>query len=157
MNNKIVVVKRDHLGVERIRYEGEVLWRTQDEILVEAYFGLEQGMMVDIPILRGDKFLETYFTTRWYNIYEIRDRREDHLKGWYCNITYPPEIGPDLISYSDLALDLAVYPNGRQVVLDEDEFEALELSPEFRQKALAGLAELQARFRAQFGQVGREG
>jgi hypothetical protein len=46
-----------------------------------------------------------------------------------------------------LALDLLVFPDGRQIVLDEDEFNALPLSEAERQSALAALAELQALFR----------
>ncbi len=35
----------------------------------------------------------------------------------------------DCLSYVDLALDLLVFPDGRQFVLDEDEFLKLDLSP----------------------------
>jgi len=77
-------------------------------------------------ILRGDRFLETYYAKYWYNIYEIRDKEDGNLKGWYCNVAYPAEISEELIAFSDLALDLVVYPDGRQVVLDEEEFQALK-------------------------------
>src|SRR3989304_8923631 len=97
VSNKITVVKQDHLGVEVIRYQGKVLMRTADEILIKAFFALEHAMMVDIPLLKGDKFLETYFTGHWYNIYEIHDRVSDHLKGWYCNVSYPAEISQSLV------------------------------------------------------------
>ena len=46
----------------------------------------------------------------------------------------------------DLALDLWVSANGVLTVLDEDEFEALELSSELRAGALEGLQELQELF-----------
>ncbi|MEX2144347.1 MAG: DUF402 domain-containing protein [Anaerolineales bacterium] len=153
MSKKIAVVKCNHLGVDVFHYEGEVLKRTEDEILIKAYFGLEQGLIVDIPINKGDKFLETYFARHWYNIYEIRDRANDCLKGWYCNVTYPPEIGVEQIVFSDLALDLVVYPDGRQVVLDNDEFQALNLVADVQHQALAALADLQNRFSVQFGKL----
>ena len=151
MSNKITIVKQDHLGVEVIRYQGQVLMRTAAEIMIEAFFALEHAMMVDIPLLKGDKFLETYFTGHWYNIYEIHDRVSDHLKGWYCNVSYPAEISQSLVVFRDLALDLVVLPDGRQVVLDEDEFHKLVLSPDDRNNALAGLAALQDRFKEKFG------
>lgn len=151
MSNKITVVKQDHLGVEVIRYQGQVLMRTAAEIMIEAFFALEHAMMVDIPLLKGDKFLETYFTGHWYNIYEIHDRVSDHLKGWYCNVSYPAEISQSLVAFRDLALDLVVLPDGCQVVLDEDEFHKLVLSPDDRNNALAGLAALQDRFKEKFG------
>ena len=151
MSNKITIVKQDHLGVEVIRYQGQVLMRTAAEIMIEAFFALEHAMMVDIPLLKGDKFLETYFTGHWYNIYEIHDRDSDHLKGWYCNVSYPAEISQSLVAFRDLALDLVVLPDGCQVVLDEDEFHKLVLSPDDRNNALAGLAALQDRFKEKFG------
>jgi len=151
VSNKITIVKQDHLGVEVIRYQGQVLMRTAAEIMIEAFFALEHAMMVDIPLLKGDKFLETYFTGHWYNIYEIHDRVSDHLKGWYCNVSYPAEISQSLVAFRDLALDLVVLPDGCQVVLDEDEFQKLVLSPDDRNNALAGLAALQDRFKEKFG------
>ena len=96
---------------------------------------------------QGDRFIETYYTDRWYNIFEVHDREDDRLKGWYCNIAKPAvmEAG-ERISYVDLALDLWVAPDGTQTVLDEDEFAALALDAETRSKALRGLEELQALF-----------
>jgi hypothetical protein len=43
-------------------------------------------------------------------------------------------------------LDLWVSVNGRQTVLDEDEFEALQLNDELRAGALQGLDELKQLF-----------
>jgi protein associated with RNAse G/E len=79
----------------------------------------------------------------WFNIYEIHDRDTDEIKCWYCNVTRPAEIGHDSIAYDDLALDLLVYPDGRQLVLDEDEFLSLNLSSVDAQRARSGLAQLQ--------------
>jgi hypothetical protein len=95
-----------------------------------------------MPLRRGDRFLETYFTDRWYNIYEIHAREDDSLRGWYCNVGKPALLDGDCLSYVDLALDLLVFPDGRQVVLDEDEFLSLELSIADRRQALAALEEL---------------
>jgi len=147
----ITIIKRNHIGAEVVRYAGKVLRRSQDEILIEAAFSLETGMLVDVPIRRGDRFLETYYAKYWYNIYEIRDKEDGNLKGWYCNVAYPAEISEELIAFSDLALDLVVYPDGRQVVLDEDEFQALELLPDIKAQARAGLAQLQQLFRDKLG------
>ena len=54
-------------------------------------------------------------------------------------MTRPVEFKDDHIAYDDLALNLLVYPDGKQLVLDRDDFEALEL-PSFDCKmAEAGL------------------
>jgi hypothetical protein len=51
------------------------------------------------------------------------------------------------IEFDDLALDLLVYPDGRQCILDRDEFRALRINGHERRLALEGLAELQAIFK----------
>jgi protein associated with RNAse G/E len=51
-----------------------------------------------------------------------------------------------MLSYVDLALDLWVAADGKQSILDEAEFNELDLDPETRRQALAALAELQAHF-----------
>ena len=51
-----------------------------------------------------------------------------------------------MLSYIDLSLDLLVFPDGRQVVLDEDEFAELEIEDEVRNQARLALQELQAIF-----------
>jgi len=97
---------------------------------------------------RGDRFRERYFTNRWYNILEIHDRDSDQVKAWYCNIAEPAVISADQVTFMDLALDLIVYPGGRQKVLDEDEFTLLELDESHTHKAWAALDEVQRLFAA---------
>ena len=58
----------------------------------------------------------------------------------------PAEIGEHDILFGDLALDLIVYPDGRQEELDLDEFDDLEISKELRKKALVGWDELRQLF-----------
>jgi hypothetical protein len=146
MKPDVQIIKRDHLGKEVIRYQGELLERGVNQILLQAAFGLENVKLVDIPLAIGDVFLETYYSDHWYNIYEIHAKGDNKLKGWYCNVSYPAEIGKDTVIFRDLALDLLVYPDGRQVVLDEDEFAALDISEQDKVMALAGLAELRRTF-----------
>jgi hypothetical protein len=51
------------------------------------------------------------------------------------------------LAYDDLALDLLVYPDGRQLVLDEDEFQGITISTEERRCALKALRELRRLFK----------
>lgn len=151
MSNKITVVKYSPYGEEKIRYPAEVLERQGDErIVVEARFSPTEIQVGGLKLEVGDRFVESYSSKDWFNIYEVHGVRDDKLKGWYCNVSYPAEIGRDLVSYRDLALDLVVLPDGRQEVLDEDEFEALELAADVKATAREGLAELQQRFRERF-------
>ena len=147
MKPTITVIKRDPLGQEIIRYAGEVLHREAQAITLEACFNHADVQVMQTTLKQGDRFIETYYTDRWYNIYEIHDLENNRLKGWYCNVARPAVIeAENVISYVDLALDLWVAPDGRQTVLDEDEFAALDLDVETRTRARAALEELQAHF-----------
>ncbi len=142
----LVVIKLDPRGNEKWRYSGRTMDRTKNGLLLEAFFNRHNLPFHEIVLEKGDRFLEAYYFDRWYNIFEIHNHLDDSLKGWYCNITEPAEILDGAVSYMDLAIDLLVYPDGRQLVLDMDEFAALELTDYQRHKALDALKELQHLF-----------
>lgn len=143
----ITVVKRNLQGKETWRYTGRLLKHEGNVLSVEAFFDRRDMPFQGIVLKRGDRFVETYYTTRWYNVFEIYDRDNGSQKGWYCNICYPAVLeSKDVISYVDLALDLWVTPDGHQVVLDEVEFAALNLDTKAQREARTALAELQAAF-----------
>ncbi len=154
----VTVIKRDEKGRETWRYTGEVLQQSNNHIALEAFFDRDDRELHGMPLCRGDRFVETYYFDRWYNIFEIHSREDDSLRGWYCNIGKPVRLegtnisGGPVISYIDLALDLLVFPNGKQVVLDKEEFANLTLSPQERATALAALSDLQTRFKTQIFQ-----
>jgi predicted RNA-binding protein associated with RNAse of E/G family len=146
----ILVLKLNAAREEVWRYDGRILDRTADSIRLEAFFNGGSRPFHGINLINGDRFIETYYFDRWYNIYEIHDRETDALKGWYCNVSYPAEFEDGQVSYVDLALDLLVYPDGRQLVLDEDEFAELTLSITDVNMARSALAELQHIFYRNF-------
>jgi Protein of unknown function (DUF402). len=147
MKPLITVIKRNLEGQEVMRYTGDILHQEQRTITLEAKFNHADVTINHTILRRGDRFIEKYYTDRWYNIFEIHDREDDRLKGWYCNIGKPAVVeAENRISYVDLALDLWVAPDGAQTVLDEDEFAALDLDTETRSRARAALEELQKRF-----------
>jgi len=145
-SGEITVLKYNPQGEVTWQYSGQVLEKTETQVRLQAYFNHKDEIYHGMPLQTGDRFIETYYTDRWYNIFEIHARQDDHLRGWYCNIGLPAKMDGNTLSYVDLALDLLVFPDGRQIVLDEDEFAALEISPQIRQQARSALAELQARF-----------
>jgi uncharacterized protein len=142
----ITVIKLNLERNETWRYSGKVLQKLDDRIILQAHFNRPDTAFHGILLKNGDRFVETFFERRWYNIFEIHDRDDDHLKGWYCNISYPPQIGEQTVAYVDLALDLLVYPDGRQLILDEDEFEVLPLKISDQDQAKRALKELQILF-----------
>lgn len=128
------------------QYDSKVLRRDENSITVEAFFNRDDMPFQEIVLKRNDRFVETFYTDKWYNIFEIYDRDDGRLKGWYCNITKPAVIEDSHVSYVDLALDLWVSTNGTRKVLDEDELEELGLDEVTKQKAFAGLRELEGYF-----------
>ncbi len=144
--NSITVIKCDYKGKETWRYQGQLIKRGLHFIRLEAYFDLPTVILHGMELCKGDRFLETYYDNRWYNIYKIYDHQDGHFKGWYCNIGYPATFENQTITYRDLALDLIIFPDGYQIVLDEDEFSTLPLSERERRKALFVLGKLQTSF-----------
>jgi hypothetical protein len=128
------------------QYDGVELARNETSVTVEAFFNRDDLPFQEIVLKRNDRFVETFFTDKWYNIFEIYDRDDGSLKGWYCNLTKPAAIDAESVAYVDLALDLWVSADGRRKVLDEDELDELGLDEEMRAKVFAGLHELEEYF-----------
>jgi predicted RNA-binding protein associated with RNAse of E/G family len=138
----ITVHKLNAAGQEVWQYPGTVLDRNDSRVTLEARFDREDIELEGLHLRTGDRFLETFYNDRWYNIFAVFDVNDDHLKGWYCNITRPARIIDNHVYADDLALDLVVTPDGEMQVLDVDEFTALQLTPEDRQLAMNALEEL---------------
>jgi uncharacterized protein len=143
---QIKVQKKNPAGEVLIEYEGDEIGRAENSITLEALFTRDDMPFMDVTFKKGDRFVEYYYSDRWYNIFVIYDRDDGKIKGWYCNVGMPAVIEDDIVSYIDLALDLWVSVDGKQTVLDEDEFEMLELTDELRAKALSGLNDVKIFF-----------
>jgi predicted RNA-binding protein associated with RNAse of E/G family len=145
--SRMKILKKNLVDEVTWQYEGTELNRDENSITIEALFNRDDLPFQDIVLKRNDRFVETFYTDKWFNIFEIYDRDDGKLKGWYCNIGKPAVIGKDFISYVDLALDLWVSADGKQTVLDEDELAELNLSVDLKQKVDEGLKELQQLFK----------
>lgn len=143
---RIRVQKKNLEGEVTYQYEGTLLRQEEHCIVLEAFFDRADLPFLDVVFKTGDRFVEYYYTERWYNLFAIYDRDDGNLKGWYCNIGKPAVFKDGIVSYIDLALDLWVSTGGQQTVLDEDEFEALELEEEQKAEALKGLDGLKQLF-----------
>lgn len=108
----------------RFSYPVEVLRWRPCHVIVSGVFGPEvEGRS---PIFRpGDVTAEFFWRDRWWNV--IAGYRPDSgaLTGYYCNVAKTPrwraEPAP-VIAYTDLDLDIIVFPDGRYELHDEDEF-----------------------------------
>jgi len=141
--NQEVTVTKYKLGKTRpFSYKGRVLEQTAEKVTIEAFFNINDKPFHGVVFRRGDRFVETYYSKRWYNIFEIHDVDTDLLKCWYCNVAEPAVFEPEDIWFIDMELDLLVYPDGSFLVLDEDELEAAELPENVKKQALEGLKQL---------------
>lgn len=141
----MIIHKLDYANRETWRYTGKILERGTTWVCIEAYFNRDDSDDGYVIWRRGDRFVEWFYTDRWYNIFEIHDVFEDRLKGWYCNLTRPTIIDADDIYWSDLALDLWIDPSGQVQLLDESELATLPIDIATREQIWQAVAELHAR------------
>jgi uncharacterized protein len=140
---QVTVYKLNENGAVVWQYPAAVLKRTQSSVRLEAFFNRDDLDLGFTTFKRGDRFVETFYSSRWYNVFAVYDVVNGNLKGWYCNICRPAHIQDTAVRCEDLALDLWVPVAGEMCVLDEDEFEELRLDVDERQNCLAALQELQ--------------
>ncbi|MCS6939034.1 MAG: DUF402 domain-containing protein [Roseiflexus sp.] len=141
--SEVVVRKLNAAGEETYRWTGRLLARTPNSITLEAFFNRYDRLDLGYAVLeRGDRFIEHFYSDRWYNVFEIHAAGSDALRGWYCNLTRPARFADSEVVHEDLALDVWVGADGTTLVLDEEEFDALPLSEEERKAARAALTEL---------------
>ena len=138
----LTIHKLDENGLEVWNYTGTVLQRDESKIQIEARYNFRDKDLGKIQLRYGDRFLETHYADRWYNVFVIFDGESHHFKAWYCNITRPAAFDGDHIYAEDLALDLLVYPDLTWEILDEDEFEGLALGEDERQQARRAIKQL---------------
>lgn len=135
MMTTITIVKQNHRGERVWDYPGEVVERTDAWVCIRAPFSGSADRDLGYVVFRvSDIFYEWHYADRWYNVFKIMDGSGE-LKGWYCNVTRPAVISDDSVCADDLALDVFVYPNRAILVLDEDEFAALDLPADERRAA----------------------
>ncbi|MCY3798191.1 MAG: DUF402 domain-containing protein [Chloroflexi bacterium] len=131
----ITVIKRDARGEDELSYQAVLREVNEEFICVDAQFALADRDLGYIKLRRGDHFREWFYQDRWFNIFRVADGETNSLKGWYCNITRPPILGARQIAAEDLCLDVFVYPDGRTLLLDEEDFAKLKLAKHEVQKA----------------------
>lgn len=140
----LTVHKCNHAGEIVLSYHGEVLDGGPGWVCLRAPFERDDVDLGFVVLRQGDVFTEWFFSDRWYNIFQVEDVDTGVLKGWYCNITRPANITQASVSADDLQLDVFVTANGTILLLDEDEFSALDLSADERMEALRAVEAIRA-------------
>jgi hypothetical protein len=143
---RLEVLKHDIHGHVTWQYAARLRERGPHHINLEAFFDKDDFPFLDLVLKKGDRFVETYYDNRWYNVFAIFDRDNGEFKGWYCNLSRPAALGVSRVHWVDLELDLWVWPDGRRAVLDQDEFDALALAPAERAEVVRTLLDLERAF-----------
>ena len=137
-----MIHKLDEKGNELWAYEAIKLEQNDTQITLDAFFDRDAVDIAGLQLRRGDRFVETFYFDRWYNIFAIYQKVSNRFKGWYCNIARPAWLERNHLYAEDLALDLVVLPDRRMTVVDRVEFEALIIPAVDRTKALEALDDL---------------
>jgi protein associated with RNAse G/E len=143
--SQIAVVKQDFEGVEVIRYSGRVLRRGNEWVQLKAIFQLSSQRVGSIQLEAGDRFVELFHRSQWFNVHAVFAGTSDQLRGWYCNIAYPADITEEQVVYRDLALDLVVTPDQSATRLDIAEYQAMRIPVAVRRAADEAVAWLEGR------------
>lgn len=114
------VVKHDPDGRERARYQGAQIPSRAGWIAVRADWVHGEYDLGYLHFRNGDYLNEYFALTRPYNAFALF-RETGEFQGWYCNVTHPTDVSGQEIRWHDLYVDVIVYPDGRTLVLDEDE------------------------------------
>jgi protein associated with RNAse G/E len=101
-------------------------------LLYDGNEGIVSASLMELPGTLGLKEKRTQkhhcpvlwfnFPLAWHNIGAVYDKQEG-LIGYYCDILTPIRRIPKGFRTTDLFLDLWVFPDGRYIILDEEEFE----------------------------------
>jgi predicted RNA-binding protein associated with RNAse of E/G family len=147
----VSVHKLNTRGEITVTYTAELAERVPGGVLLEARWTRAPLPLGYTTFETGDRFVEWFYTDRWYNIFEVH-AADGSLKGWYCNVAEPATITDTAIYCRDLLLDLWVSPHGTTHVLDEDEFAAeTSLNAATRAAAERALNDLQNMVRERAG------
>ncbi len=145
MGEEVIVVRKlaydEH---ETWHWTGTLVERRDGVMVIDAIFNARPRDLGYMKLETTDLFHEYYYADRWYNIFQVFGA-DGILKGWYCNICKPARFSGNEISFVDMVLDVFVYPDGRTLVLDQEEFQEKRkeiYSAEDARLAEAGVAEL---------------
>ncbi len=78
---RIKVQKKNPAGEVTYEYEGLLLQHDEHSIVLEAFFDRADMPFLDVVFKTGDRFVEYYYTDRWYNIFAVYDRDDRTVKG----------------------------------------------------------------------------
>lgn len=104
-------------------YEHELIHEDEQLIVTRAPFRPSASLLAQVPQLKAQEYRAIWLVAagEWHDLGKVYDL-DNRLIGYYCDIIRPLRRTADALEIDDLFLDLWVSPDGRWLVLDEDEF-----------------------------------
>ena len=123
MSDEISVQVLKYDGSHYRQWAGRLSRREGSLIQLNAAFSMDayHPLLGEIP--RGTRLIEYYWLDRWYNVLKFLND-DATTKHFYCNITTPPKLENQILTYIDLDIDVLALPDFSYHILDLDEFEA---------------------------------
>ncbi|MCR4403937.1 MAG: DUF402 domain-containing protein [Candidatus Acetothermia bacterium] len=106
-------------------YEHELLYDDGKLIVSQAPFRPSASLRAQVPQLAAQEYRATWSVAlgEWHDLGRVYDLAGG-LVGYYCDIIRPVRRTAAGLEVEDLFLDLWVSPDGRYLILDEEEFTA---------------------------------
>lgn len=140
VDDVLTIVKLRPDGTEATRYPGKALPSPPGWLVAEAVWTTRRVDLGYLVFDVGDRLIEYFALDQPLNVFRLHSGTGE-LKGWYANVTHPTYVDGLTVSWHDLYLDLVVYPDGRTLLLDEDELadaKIAESDPELYRLILNG-------------------
>lgn len=120
----------DVVTVNALKYDGSVnrSWKCElaarSGSLIECVGVFDRDVVHNElgHIVKGTVSREYFWLDRWYNVFRFHEP-DGTFRNYYCNINLPPTFSDGVLEYIDLDIDVVVWPDGSQQVLDRTEFE----------------------------------
>jgi protein associated with RNAse G/E len=142
---RVTVHARKFDGRVHREWQARLVRQVDSQIVVEGVFAEEIRHALLGTITAGTRSVEYYWRDRWYSVFRFLEPAGE-LRNYYCNINQPAEFDGQILTFTDLDIDVLVAPDFSYRILDEEEFVANADSygyPKFvRESARRALAEL---------------
>ena len=112
-----------HDGAEYRRWNARLARREGSLMVLDAEFEFDVQHHLLGDIRRGTRTIEYYWLDRWYNVFRFR-KADGSTRLYYCNVSMPPKLADEVLTYIDLDIDILVQPDLSYQVLDLEEFAA---------------------------------
>ena len=117
---RIRIESLDPKGSLKRSWEADLVSIDETEIVLDGRFDAEVTHPDLGKIRKGTISVEHYWLNRHYNVFRFYEP-DGQLKFYYCNANLLPEIANGTLRYIDLELDLIIYPDGTEQLLDESD------------------------------------